>query len=969
MLIVKRVIFLLLALTVICPSRVAAQQLLLKHYTNADGLPSDVIYDICQDSMGFIWFATDHGVSRFDGKRFWNVSSEDGLPDNEVFRIKTDQYNRCWLTCYNKKPCYIWREKVYNARNDSLCRQIQQEDIVYAQLFKTGNGQYCLGGKKIGLLNRHSITVLKNKTAFPEIADYFNCGSSDYFMGDGIILQLRDGYPDTILKGEFRTAYHNGNKLFLYEAKGQCLYDVSLLPVFHIDHIIPSPAWINGFFVQPDGSIMCCTEKGLMVYNRKKGVIEKTRILPDQVVANRVFKDAEGNTWYATLNKGVFMQPATKSYSYNAQSGLADEAIYSIAEGPEHQLLAGFDGGFSVIAPGGGIRNFFLPGSGSRNRIRFFLPAGNNTCIIGSDIGLYELDRRFHTSAVFMNVAQKTGFLSGDNCYTGYTDGAMVLNTRRKKKHYYWFKKTTAIVRDHNQTLWFGTLDGLFFLSAEDSITKLEIDPLLSHSRITHLAIAGDKLVISTSQNGLFLLSNRTVTHLCKDSGISSNNCIKAIADEQHKLWVATDRGIDRVDLNHTATGKVPYDLTDRLTTNKINDFLIADGKIIVATNRGIEILDTASENNLQKTPRLHISSIRTRSDIVNNTQNLNLAYSQNELQINFTGISFLANNEVEYKYILVGNSRVDTSYTILNAVNFSALQPGSYRFMVWARNKYGPWTSPQAFTFSILPPFWQNRWVMLTTLLMLTLMIIAYYRYKVKLIRSKAEITIAREREIAELELQALRSQINPHFLFNALNSIQHYYSRNEERKANHYLTSFAKFIRTTLTYSKSQWINLSEEISMLHTYIELEQMRFNNAFAFEIIVSGNIHPELVKIPAMLVQPYVENAIIHGLCCMQPGDGRLVIRFEVKHNTLYCIIDDNGVGISRSFTGKQHQHQSLGRSVTQQRITVLNQAYQASIRINTIDKQEIDQAQNGTRIEIIIPQQEPDEKNNRFNC
>lgn len=224
------------------------------------------------------------------------------------------------------------------------------------------------------------------------------------------------------------------------------------------------------------------------------------------------------------------------------------------------------------------------------------------------------------------------------------------------------------------------------------------------------------------------------------------------------------------------------------------------------------------------------------------------------------------------------------------------------------------------------------------------------------KALQKRAEHKARNRQQLAELEMKALRAQINPHFIFNALNSIQSYYSQNDELKANHYMTSFALFIRLTLIHSQSHWLPLRQEIAMLRTYIELEQMRFKELFSFTIICGPGVEPAAISMPAMLIQPYVENAINHGLRYLKGRKGLLTLKFIEQKDVLLCEVEDNGVGRGYAGNSAPPKHISLGMKINRERIDTMNRMYDIDIRIAVVDKQTDSGTPEGTLITLFIP-------------
>ena len=207
-----------------------------------------------------------------------------------------------------------------------------------------------------------------------------------------------------------------------------------------------------------------------------------------------------------------------------------------------------------------------------------------------------------------------------------------------------------------------------------------------------------------------------------------------------------------------------------------------------------------------------------------------------------------------------------------------------------------------------------------------------------------------------AELEQKQLRAQMNPHFIFNCLNSIQHFVVINDVKKANKYLTGFASLMRQTLENSKDGIITLQKELVYLNSYLELELMRFKDKFIVEIICPGNINATAITIPSMIIQPFVENAIRHGLCFLNDRAGELAIKFHLKGNDLYCEIDDNGIGRAQSRKLKENAniiYESQGMALTQKRLALVSKGSGTEYTISIKDK--VDQQNDAAGTTVII--------------
>jgi LytS/YehU family sensor histidine kinase len=199
----------------------------------------------------------------------------------------------------------------------------------------------------------------------------------------------------------------------------------------------------------------------------------------------------------------------------------------------------------------------------------------------------------------------------------------------------------------------------------------------------------------------------------------------------------------------------------------------------------------------------------------------------------------------------------------------------------------------------------------------------------------------------------------MNPHFIFNCLNSIQQYFLTNDGAKANKFLSMFAALVRETLHFSSQKSIRVSDEVRYLSRYLEMEKMRFGDHFVYEINVDSTLPINFVEIPALMLQPYVENAIRHGVRHRKSGNGRIQISFEMKGEELHCIVADNGIGRekSRAMRGRQPvEYQSRGMELGQKRIEALNKLYHREIKVEIKDLANDQGAALGTEVHLIIP-------------
>jgi len=326
----------------------------------------------------------------------------------------------------------------------------------------------------------------------------------------------------------------------------------------------------------------------------------------------------------------------------------------------------------------------------------------------------------------------------------------------------------------------------------------------------------------------------------------------------------------------------------------------------------------------------------------------------RNNVTMHFNSIYFKSPKKVKFRYKLSGfdNNWIVTSDRF---VRLASLPPGDYTFYITAQDEYEHW-DPNAFKiqFIIRPHFTQTIFFSLLMYFIITAIVVIIIFSYYKNLRNRISV----ERSLLLSEQKALRSQMNPHFIFNALNSIRSYILENETDTADNYLTNFASLMRKVLDNSKNNTITLQNEIETLKLYLSLEQMRFDETFTFDIVVSPKLNTHEIKIPPMLIQPFLENAIWHGLVMKKSGGMLKLIFTPNNNNELLCIVQDNGIGRNKAklIHHRRSNHKSTGLENITERINLLNRLYRTHIRLIVKDLQSKENEVQGTRVELYLP-------------
>lgn len=344
----------------------------------------------------------------------------------------------------------------------------------------------------------------------------------------------------------------------------------------------------------------------------------------------------------------------------------------------------------------------------------------------------------------------------------------------------------------------------------------------------------------------------------------------------------------------------------------------------------------------------------------------IKLKYDENNIQIYYScrGTS-LDSLTFAWKLDNYSDEWVMAPYSILdnemNIVYFEDLSPGEYIFRLKARKGNKEWLSKEAvLTIIIAPPFWQTWlfWLCVVSGLGILIFLIANWRSKV--VRRQEQQKAKIEKELLELEAKALRAQMNPHFIFNCLNSIKSLIQEDQKDKSVEYLTTFSKLIRTLFNNADKKEITLYDEIETCKLYLQLEAMRFDNRFSYAVTIDPTIDLKSFYVPALIIQPFIENAIWHGIVPKETG-GTVMLNVKKEKGNVKIVVDDNGIGReasqqNKSLTGITHQ--SKGVNLTQSRLELDNLIQQRKAKLEIIDKKDEKGIPKGTAVVITLAEE-----------
>jgi ligand-binding sensor domain-containing protein/two-component sensor histidine kinase len=484
-------------------------------------------------------------------------------------------------------------------------------------------------------------------------------------------------------------------------------------------------------------------------------------------------------------------------------------------------------------------------------------------------------------------------------------------------------------------------------------------------NNITCLYKADDTTLLAGTDHGLWVFN--TVLHTArplKTNGILFDEWVLSMRadDGSDGIWFTTPYGFYR--FNRKQFSLETFVQTDNIVDNsrKVRRRIIRlqDGRLLVGASEHFLAFDPKALKVAPPPPDVTILGVKAldSSIQIEPQQPVALSYRQNFISIEFKSLQY-HHEKIRYYYQLEGLDEDWVNADGLLMAKYTNLPPGFYTFKVRSVNAAGTFSAnTTTLRINIKPAFWQTNWFRILVLLFTAALIYIYFRARIHYIKKEARRRTLVQQKMAQLEMKALRAQMNPHFIFNALNSIQTFMMKSETEQALAYLNRFARLIRSVLDNSQQNTIPISKEVSMLENYIELEKLRFADQFDYQITIDPAIDPDFTEILTMIIQPFIENAIWHGLL-HKKEKGRLLLSFTKMQDRILCVIEDNGIGRERSAALKQasgYTHASRGLQITRDRLSLYNSRFNMDACFDMEDLFDDQGQPAGTRVNLWFP-------------
>lgn len=916
------------------------------NYNEQNGLSTSVVYGLFQDSEDNIWFCTNSGAVKFNGNKLISYKKKDGLSGNEVFKIFEDSQHRLWFMTASGRLSYYKDKKIYNEKDHPVFSKLNISYFI-SDIREDNNHNIWIVPERGNVYSLSpDLNSLRQSPLQKINGIYFNFKGGDYISAtQGIyavgskpaIVNFQNFAPSSL------NARHcfSGNIVYTGRNKKVEIYDMETRAAGYFE--TPDlPVSINSIGII-DSLIYICSGKGLSLYNRHTQ--KKVGQYFSDVNVSHVLKDKEGSLWISTLSEGVMFIPNVHVNFFKSVNYFQGNKVLKL-NGLGNHVIIGQSNSKADHYNRGVLKPIPSPNE-SRGEGRTYTIKVNNkdsSFIISNQSGLIKFSLKGKTTylenvallsyaetyndSVYLSTPSVVGKFSRNLQPFAFGEGIhqFVLDSVRADVLYFDWS---------DSVLYAGTRTGMRLYKGR---TKLPA----RHKEFDGLSFTGiDKdrqgiFIASTLGDGIFFFKNDKLVQLNEKSGLTDNMCTGFFMQNDSTVWVTTLNGLNRIVYNYKEGAFTSIKIknlyrNDGLPSNYINDIYIYGDSVWLATNTGLAVFNEKDLPNYSYSPRMAIESFKA-SDVykpVFSSAHINLDRNSNNIVIEFNCRTFKNSVSVLYKYKLVGlnNSWVETRN---NQVDFTGLPPGKYEFAVYAYNLNENWKSNiERIFFTIKPAYWETNWfrILLAAIVLVIVSLFIFYRFrKVKKDFALQKRIINYEKEMLELEQQALRLQMNPHFIFNALNSIQHAILSGKQNDAYNSLELFSSLIRGILENSKYKFITLEDEIEILKIYIQIEAKRFSSDFNYEVKIDPEIDISSIKIPPMLIQPFVENSIWHGLMPKTEGEKKLILSFDGTDDYIVCKVEDNGIGRTRAAEMKSKKHAtSLGTALTFNRVANIN--------------------------------------------
>ena len=996
---------------------VLAQQLSFRYLGKDQGLNSLASWNCAIDHHGFLWIASSDGLVRFNGKEtsYYVQQSHPEMPADQIGFIFCDSRNRIWV-CFNNGLVRIDENRQFKrqifleekpAINTNACIE-DHEGTMYAL---TTEGAF---SSRKGEEKWESQPWLDSLVAGRRFRDIRRFDQDHYlivFPTSGVMLvNMKERKQEVFVPvAGVNCATRFDDKSILIGKHGAFeLLHVSLDNPTVQRKIQPPPFFLLNSFHEQINYIVKGVDQKIYMTTSGAGVVSLDSSLthythyahdpvdPSTIISNSlryIVTDSAGSLMITSLDGVNFTNVHNSSVEYvnylKLEDGeIIDKRVISIAEDRYKKLwLCTTDNVYIYDHERNSTKRIIIPSS-AHLKSEILAPI----YVECDQFDNLWVALRHEGIAIFFPDGTFRKFISAKD-YPGF--GNSINDTR--------------VIREGNDGyMYLGTEKGLFRMShdgfALDTFADHPALAPLRAERIVDIYPIPKGIWISSSPGGAawhYSFTDRKLKSFDHKNGLPTNRVYRITGDRQGNLYVGSNNGLSiisaddrirnltkgqglispRIESNETADdGSVwmtnnynllkytPQDgriskLGSRQGLTKVNFAImgsvkLSSGNLVFGANKGFIIVDPKTVLFGKDSLKIFVfyQDPQGREMECVPGKKLNFNYNEQNIHFSFAVNDLIMADQMLFKYQLTKNDEGPWSNPSLNASADFNLDPGSYSLNVQAYNGHTWFELESPIHFHIKAPWWRQRWFIILMGLLMAFVVWTFVHGRFQKIRRELLVT----RQIADLEAKALRAQMNPHFVFNSLNAIQECIVTGKVEEAYAYLSQFARLLRLVLEHSDMADVSLHDELEVLSLFVSLEKLRFRNDMQYTLKMEKDLDDEEIRIPPMLIQPHLENAIWHGLR-NKYGEKQLSLSIaETIPGYLEVVVEDNGVGRVKAAALRQdrlgdHKHKSIGKQLSGNRLELLRKNYPRS-SMEIIDLYDGQGLASGTRVILVIP-------------
>jgi two-component sensor histidine kinase len=913
-------------------------------YELSEEITATVIHGIMEDSIGFVWLATDKGIVRFDGETYTQYDCSHLAVSNEFFGISVDREERIWFFSSEGALVrfdYSSETIIPSPYNPGLIGKIKgviqkihwSVDRFYIQC----NDNYLweievlsdteIESKDLNAPYQHKCFLADSngEKALINTNVRMDKRSIEYKSGEATLFEIK--FP--LEGGFFKTAHCQtikanwvlSNNKLIKTAK-----DLSLISEFPFS-VFQTP---NGLMVEENGTIWIGGfHDGVYKLEESESseIKLKSHFLQKQTVTSFFRKSKNHGLWIATLGTKFYFVPYASGEQIISNENvkylsLFDDDVLQVSRNGNSHYYSNSErknitGKTLIVEP---YRSYFY---------------GDTLTFCSDQINLknWKESGEFFQKAVPCNIPKILTARMPKNfkehLIIDYPDQLNDARIRFQKEEFTArFKKFPVGMRDIAATE-SGTLFYITFKNHIGRLTKgsnhFNLEKVDYSFMPLRIEPSSDSTAIIISNNGVFSYRANAVRSL--DTVFWTGNLSMTNAKRLNdQWWFSADDGLYKVDSNDSF--RLILKFKDIRKNKRINDFIFVGKTLFVATENGVISIDTAEIELI--TPSLKITCITQAANGKILNKPLLLKSDSSDIKIEWSLFDYSWNFKREYRWRILPNET--WNYTASSRLNLTSITQGTHLFEVQYKSKGNVWSTSETINLKILPPFYLQWWFIILVSIVLFGVIFAFVY--IRSIQLKKRYRLKENLLIAQN--QALATQLNPHFIFNSMNTISSFIAQEDDMRALKYIAKLSVLMRRIFSNAQQPFVSLKKELDSVFEYLEMEQLRFGDKLRFEFIDQSNVNLDSVKVPSMLIQPFVENAIKHGIL-VQDNGGSLTIKVEEEPENILVFIQDDGPGIDREAAKKRKETSESAMSAIQKRLDIIQSLKQDGARLNVV--------------------------------